>query len=206
VEQGHALDVAFREFVEKNELTAQMLEHGRALMPFTGQNGNWLVVWHRQGCMGVLRSVLPMKTPAARRSEMMTFLTSVNWRLMFGCFEMDLADGEIAFRTTLVATGEQVCLNDIEFTLLANLHAVDSALPGLIGVMFGALSAEEAARAHDAEARNATERLNRLHASFAEQDESTAENEATAEDEPKLSPELADQLLDVLRSVSADAE
>jgi hypothetical protein len=74
---------------------------------FNGDNVQWdFSLYARETSPGHfllgVNSFIPTKTPADRRPAIMELLTRINFDLAVGCFELDLADGEIRFRTSII--------------------------------------------------------------------------------------------------------
>ena len=81
-------------------------------------------------------STYPVMVPEHRRSGVIEALTRINYQLIYGSFEMDLADGEIRFRTVVEAEKE---LDDtmIDRVLNANLNAADRYFAALMTITYG---------------------------------------------------------------------
>jgi hypothetical protein len=115
---------------------------------FQGKNGefNFFAQAREEQEHLVFYSVLPVFVPEGRRDEAMIFCVRANSGMMIGNFELDLADGEVRFKTS--ADLEDV----LEFKLLmrnliyANVLTMDRYLPGLMRVIYGGASGEEAIR------------------------------------------------------------
>jgi hypothetical protein len=74
---------------------------------FNGDNVQWdFSLYARETSPGHfllgVNSFIPTKTPADHRTVIMELLTRINFDLAVGCFELDLADGEIRFRTSII--------------------------------------------------------------------------------------------------------
>lgn len=81
-------------------------------------------------------STYPVMVPEHRRSAVVEALTRINYQLVYGNFEMDLADGEVRFRTVVEAEKD---LDDamIDRVLNANLSAVDRYFAALMTITYG---------------------------------------------------------------------
>lgn len=81
-------------------------------------------------------STYPVMVPENRRAAVVEALTRINYQLIYGNFEMDLADGEVRFRT--VVEGEKD-LDDvmIDRVLNANLSAADRHFAALMTITYG---------------------------------------------------------------------
>jgi hypothetical protein len=68
----------------------------------------------------VFYSVHPRSAPAARLAEVAEFLHRVNYGTIVGNFELDCDDGEIRFKTSIDAEGEEV--GDVQLEKLATFN------------------------------------------------------------------------------------
>lgn len=112
----------------------------------TGENGAWacyVVAREREGRCTVY-SQAPWETPEARRIEMAELLTRINFGLPVGNFEMDFADGEIRFKTSLDVSGHRLAPELFDNLFEANLATTDVYLPALEAVRDGRLSPKAA--------------------------------------------------------------
>lgn len=108
----------------------------------TGENGAWAcyVVCRERDERCTVYSQAPWETPEARRIEMAELLTRINFGLPVGNFEMDYADGEIRFKTSIDVTGSRLGYELFENLLDSNLSAMDVYYPALEAVRDGRLS------------------------------------------------------------------
>ena len=112
----------------------------------TGENGAWacyVVAREREGRCTVY-SQAPWETPEARRLEMAELLTRINFGLPVGNFEMDFADGEIRFKTSVDVSGHRLAPELFDNLFEANLATTDVYLPALEAVRDGRLSPKAA--------------------------------------------------------------
>lgn len=79
----------------------------------------------------VFYSVVPFNVPEEGRPAVMEFITRANYGLLIGNFELDLADGEVRFKTGLDVRGAQLTATLAGRAIIPNLHAVNTYLPGL---------------------------------------------------------------------------
>jgi len=111
---------------------------------YSGFNGNhvqWdfsLYARQTDPCMFLLgvNSFIPNKTPEARRQACIELLTRINFELSLGCFELNLADGEIRFRTSAMVPGADITPGIVEQLLRSNLHIVDERYPQIMAVLY----------------------------------------------------------------------
>jgi hypothetical protein len=98
-----------------------------------------------------VNSFIPTKTPADRRPAITELLTRINFDLSVGCFELDLADGEIRFRTSTILPGTDITPGIIEHLLRSNLSIVDERFPQIAAVLFSGASPEDALKPKESE-------------------------------------------------------
>jgi len=75
------------------------------------------------------------------------FLTRANYGLSIGNFELDFKDGEIRFKTSIDVTEDGFGLATIERLVYTNVLMMDRYLPGLMTVLSGSASPEQAIQA-----------------------------------------------------------
>jgi hypothetical protein len=99
----------------------------------------WRVhVWVRERAeQVVVHSVYPSGVPAERRDAMAIFLTRANYGLPMGNFEMDFADGEVRFKTSVDVGQEPLSLALARPLFMANITTFSLYLPGITAVIEG---------------------------------------------------------------------
>lgn len=133
---------------------------GRAMRTFiTGDNGVWPLIadWDEDEDLFTCYAVCSIHAPVEVRPAVAEYLTRVNWRLCVCGFEMDYRDGEIRLRMGLpISKGplSQTMIRDIVFSSNA---IMDRYLPGLMRVVFGGATAEEALQQLTTEHEEASE-------------------------------------------------
>ncbi len=115
-------------------------------MAFKGDNGEWMVLIHTKedAHQALFYSVLTEKVPAEQRAAAGEFLHRANFGLPMGCFELDFADGEVRFRTSLDVEGSTLSAAQIKAYLYKNVSTCDWYLPGLKRVLAGEATPEAA--------------------------------------------------------------
>jgi hypothetical protein len=118
-------------------------------MGYSGQSGAWTCYarWIDEMERFVFYSVLPIKVPEAARPAAAEFVTRANYGIILGNFEMDYADGEVRYKTSIDVEGGQLVPAMIKTLVYANVLTVDRYLPGLLATVYGgALPAEAIVR------------------------------------------------------------
>ena len=119
---------------------------------FSGFNGN-NALWDfnmtvRETTPGMFQlgvnSFIPNKALPPRRRAAMELLTRINFELALGCFEMNLVDGEIRFRTSVAIPGPDITPGLVEHLLRSNICIVDERYPQIMAVLYAGVTPEEA--------------------------------------------------------------
>ena len=88
--------------------------------------------------------VAPINIPEDVRPSIAEFITRANYGLRIGNFELDYADGEVRFKTSLDFEGELLTYSLIKHAVYPAVQTMDKYLPGLMKVAFGAETPVEA--------------------------------------------------------------
>jgi hypothetical protein len=111
---------------------------------FRGSNGEWYgQSWWIEETEQLLHySICPLPIPAVRRAEVAEFVLLVNAELVTGCFEIDLADGQLRFRTGVPVARTDLSPDLIDRSITANVATMDRYLPGIVLTVAGRSAAE----------------------------------------------------------------
>ncbi len=133
-------------FKENNWLFFQMEQEPALQMSFQGENGQWmcLVKVREEQEQLIFYSISPVKVPENKRLVMAEFLSRANFGLSIGNFELNFADGQIRYKTSIAAKGNGVNSALIGQLIFANLLTMDEYLPGIMSIIYTELSAVEA--------------------------------------------------------------
>jgi hypothetical protein len=125
-------------------LQAQDLElsiDGDDMASFAVEAGHtpWrLHLWANEDAQQLLiHSVSPFVVPEQCISEMALFLTRANFGLAIGNFELDLDNGELRYKTSIDANGQELSTEWLRPLFLANISTMDRYLPGILAVTGG---------------------------------------------------------------------
>ncbi|NJK36359.1 MAG: YbjN domain-containing protein [Oscillatoriales cyanobacterium RM2_1_1] len=145
-EQQPLFDVLVK-FLEEDGWVYKEIEHRQVLaLGIEGNNG-------RFDCYAVAReveqqvtiySVFPVRVPDHKRPTISTFLMMVNYGIIIGNFELNFYDGEIRYKTSLDVEGDRLTSALTQHLIYINVTTMDKFLPGIMSVIYGSLSAEEA--------------------------------------------------------------
>jgi hypothetical protein len=89
-------------------------------------------------------AVAPVKAPPDVRLAVAEYITRANFGLRIGNFELDYADGEVRYKSSLDFEAETLTPKLIKNAIYPAVHTMDFYLPGLLTVMYGNKTPEEA--------------------------------------------------------------
>lgn len=114
-------------------------------MTYPGKNGKWTCYAqvHEEQQIFFFYSVCPIDTPEEKRLLMAELLTRANYGLKVGYFDMNFADGEVRFKTS-IDVGEENLSNTILRNLVYNnLWIMDHYLPGILSLIYSEITPME---------------------------------------------------------------
>ncbi|BAZ16705.1 hypothetical protein NIES4071_85830 [Calothrix sp. NIES-4071] len=113
---------------------------------FQGENGTWTCYARARAEQQqfLFYSVCPVKAPSSKLLAIAEFLTRANSGLVIGNFELEFADGEISYKTSIDVEGDRLSSALIKNLVYANVRMMDEYMPGIMSVIYGNLSPEEA--------------------------------------------------------------
>jgi hypothetical protein len=80
-------------------------------------------------------SVIPFTVPEDRRLAAAEVITRANYGLRLGNFEMDFADGELRFKTSIDVEGGTLAEAQVRSLLYANVSVTEKYLPSISAVV-----------------------------------------------------------------------
>lgn len=107
---------------------------------FKGGNGQWdcyAQVRDNPYPLLLFYSILPLKVPKKKRRSLAEFLSRANYGLLLGNFELDFADGEIRYKTSLTLSGSDPDSSALQQWVYGNVLTADRYLPGILQVLEG---------------------------------------------------------------------
>lgn len=104
---------------------------------YRGDNGVWEVylVAREEHHQALIFSVYPEPVPQGRRAAVADLTTRVNYGLMVGNFEIDLDDGDLRYKTSLMLNDAELDGELMEGLLYSNVTVFDRYLPVLRAVI-----------------------------------------------------------------------
>ncbi len=91
-------------------------------------------------------STSPVKIQKNQYLKIAEFLMRANYGLILGNFEMDFRDGEVRYKTSMFVGENELDYPVIKKIVYSNLSTIDEYFPGIMKVIYGGVSAEEAVK------------------------------------------------------------
>ncbi len=88
--------------------------------------------------------VLPVRVPEEMRQATGEFLMRANYGLRIGNFEMDYADGEVRYKSSVDFEGVELTPALVRNVIYPAVQTMDHYLPGIFGVLYGGKTPEAA--------------------------------------------------------------
>ncbi|MDM9583743.1 YbjN domain-containing protein [Nostoc sp. GT001] len=143
---GSIFEVIINFFQADNWPFVQLPEQPALQIPFQGENGKWNCYARARSEQNqfVFYSIFPVNAPENKRLAVAEFITRANCGMMIGNFELDFSDGEISYKTSIDVEGDRLSFALIQRVVYANVTMMDEYLPGIMSVIYGNVSPEEA--------------------------------------------------------------
>lgn len=93
----------------------------------------------------------PLHIPEANRSDVMVYLTRANYRVYLSKFEFDLRDGELRVVSSVIPAGSTLSVQMVARMRRDALRVMDVYMPGVLAIVYGHRTADEAWEALNAE-------------------------------------------------------
>lgn len=125
-------------FFEKEDWSFAKIPQQTAIrLVFRGKNGQWdcYAKVNEDQRIFVFYSVSPMAAAEPKRTAIAEFLTRANYGMLIGNFELDFADGEIRYKTSIDVQGDFLSFELIKQLVYANVTMMDEYLPGIMSVI-----------------------------------------------------------------------
>ncbi|MEQ8996792.1 MAG: YbjN domain-containing protein [Coleofasciculus sp. B1-GNL1-01] len=115
-------------------------------MGFQGKNGQWTCYARARENeqQFVFYSICPVTVPKAKRRGLAEFIARANYGMVIGNFELDFAEGEVAYKTSIDVEGSTLTFPQMKRLVDTNVAMMDQYLPGIKSVIQGDASPEEA--------------------------------------------------------------
>jgi hypothetical protein len=115
-------------------------------MGFQGKNGQWTCYARARENeqQFVFYSICPVTVPKSKRRGLGEFIARANYGMIIGNFELDFAEGEVAYKTSIDVEGSTLTFPQMKRLVDTNVAMMDQYLPGIKSVIQGDASPEEA--------------------------------------------------------------
>lgn len=135
------------QFFKEDDWKFRQLEGKTILrLGFKGKAGSWTCyaqVIEKQARF-IFYSIMGSNVPLDKRPAIAEYLTRANYGLRIGNFEMDFSDGEVRYKTSIDVEGEELTFKMWKSLVYANVSTMDRYFPGIMSVVYGGTSPEEA--------------------------------------------------------------
>jgi hypothetical protein len=114
----------------------------------SGKHGRWLVSnrYSRRAGIFISTSYCPVVVPEAARLDVADFMTRANWGMTVGGFEMDMEDGDLRFKSTVPVRYSPLTQEMCRHVIYVGMAMMERYLWGLLAVIYGGTTPEEAVR------------------------------------------------------------
>ena len=97
------------------------------------------------------RAIYEFKIPEQKRAIISDYITRVNYGMFLGCFQMDLRDGEIFYKTSSVFSDGAPLNDEIRRIVQVTIHMAEKYGDGFYDVMYKGKSPAETVQAIEAD-------------------------------------------------------
>lgn len=113
---------------------------------FQGKNGKWDCYARArvEEQQFVFYSIGAVKVPKPKRRSVGEFITRANYGMIIGNFELNFDNGEIRYKTSIDVKGNVLTSETFKQLVYTNVLTMDHYLPGIISVISGEMSPEDA--------------------------------------------------------------
>jgi hypothetical protein len=143
---GRILD-GIGKFLEVDDWPYSLME-GRTVYKtgFEGKSGQFTCYAQERGDQDqfVFYSIFPVRAPVERTGEVAEFITRANYGMIIGNFELDYADGEIRYKTSVDVEEVEMVDPLIRHLIYANVLTMDKYFPGLMRVLYAGIDPADA--------------------------------------------------------------
>jgi hypothetical protein len=100
---NNTLNEIVEQFLDELDMHYEWIEETILRMTYTGDHGSWIILIRtdEQKQLCIVYSIYPVMIPEEYRTGLAVFLIEENYDLTIGSFELDTADGELRFRTSI---------------------------------------------------------------------------------------------------------
>jgi hypothetical protein len=143
---GRILD-AVGQFLEEDDWPSSLME-GRPVYKtgFEGKNGQFTCYAQERSEQQqfVFYSIFPVRVPENKLSDAAEFITRANYGMIIGNFELDYADGEIRYKTSVDVEDVDMVEPLVRHLIYANVLTMDKYFPGFMRVLYAGIAPADA--------------------------------------------------------------
>jgi len=88
--------------------------------------------------------IAPNRVPPLKRTQVAEFLARANYRLLLGCLEMDMEDGELRYRNSVYVEDSVMSQAMVGAMIYGSISAMERFYPGLMSIIYGDVTVMEA--------------------------------------------------------------
>lgn len=135
------------DFITKQEWRfTSIVDESRVVISMSGINGTFQCVADARQAEErfIFLSICGANVPDDKKALMSELLTRINYGSFLGNFEMDYEDGEIRYKTSICCKSSELTNNIIEHIVMANIVMMDTALIGIMKLIYGDITVKEA--------------------------------------------------------------
>jgi hypothetical protein len=92
----------------------------------------------------ILYVIAPNRVPPLKRTQAAEFLTRANYGLILGCFELDMDDGEIRYRTSVQVEDSEMSQAMVKTIINVSFGTMERYYSGLMSIIYGDVTVMEA--------------------------------------------------------------
>jgi len=136
-----------KRFLDQMELVYEPVDENsiKIIMPLDGKLKNTTAFFNCRDDSYTVNAYIALSADEDCRQKVAEYITRANYGLRFGCFEMDFNDGEIRYRLTLDCEDRTGLSDDlVRSTLVIPMRMLERYGDGLVAVMYGIMTPEEA--------------------------------------------------------------
>lgn len=138
---GRILNVV-EQFLRADDWPYSQVE-GRTVLKtgFEGKNGQFTCYAQEREEQEqfVFYSIYPVRAPDNKLAQVAEFITRANYGMIIGNFELDYADGEIRYKTSVDVEGVELSEPLVRHMVYANVLTMDKYFPGLMRVLYAGI-------------------------------------------------------------------
>jgi len=133
-------------FLQDDEWKFSVDEEERITMGLTGKHASYriLIRFRPDKDIIIVRVYYPVRVPEDKRRDICETITRANYGLMLGCFEMDMSDGELLYRTAMPVDDAPLYREQLKTILYTACGTADRYYPAIMGVLYGGKEPEAA--------------------------------------------------------------